>query len=257
MLSQFQIDGSAAIITGASGGIGKAIAQRYVDDGVDVGICSRDIDRIEGAADDITADSPDGNVYAAECDVRDRERVFDFVQECIDEFGEIDILVNNAAGDFRAPFEEISENGWNTIFDINVNGTVHFSHAVGEYMREQEQGNIINIISVAGLQGGSPGSSHYGASKAAIKNLTESLATEWSEYNIRVNNIAPGLIATPGVASQLGIEVDELPPRSSVDRGIGGPEEIADIAQFLASPASSYISGETIVASLPGQLGDD
>lgn len=255
MLSQFSIDGDVAIVTGASGGIGKAIAARFADDGVNVVINSREQERVDAAAEDILAEDPDGDVLPLECDVRDRDGVFDLVDQVVDEYGGVDILVNNAAGDFVADFEDLSENAWKTIIDINLHGTFNFTQAAGEVMRENGGGYIINLSSVAGLPGGSPGSSHYGASKAAVINLTESLSQEWDEYDIRVSCIAPGLVATPGVRTQLGIDPDEVPPREPVVRSIGRPEEIADIAQFLCSPAASFISGETIVAGVPQARG--
>jgi len=251
MIEQFHIDGDVAIVTGASGGIGEAIAKKFADDGVDVAINSRAKERIQPVADEINDSSREGYAYAAECDVRDRERVFEFVDETVSEFGTVDILVNNAAGDFVAPFEELSENAWKTIIDINLHGAFHFTQAAGEVMREEDGGYIVNIISGAGLEGGSPNSSHYGASKAALKNLTESLADEWKEHGIRTNCIAPGLVATPGVRTQLGIDVEDMPPREQVDRYIGHPEESADLAQFLCSPAASYLNGSMVRAGMP------
>ena len=251
MLSQFSVDGDVAIVTGASGGIGKSIAARYADDGTNVVINSREQERVDAAAEDIRESDPEGEILPLECDVRDRERVFELIDETVDAFGGVDVLVNNAAGDFVVDFEEMSENAWKTIIDINLHGTFHFTQAAGEVMRENGHGYVLNISSVAGLPGGSPGSAHYGASKAAMINLTESLSREWDEHGIRVNCIAPGLVATPGVRTQLGVEVDELPPREEVERWIGHPEEIADVAQFLVSPAASFISGETVTVTLP------
>lgn len=251
MISQFHIDGDTAVVTGASQGIGEAIAKKFADDGVDVAICSRSRDRFQSVVDDINDSSREGAVYAAEVDVRDRERVFEFVDEVVDEFGGIDVLVNNAGGSFQARFQDLSENAWKTIIDINLHGAVHFTQAAGEVMRENDGGYIVNIISGAGLEGGSPNMSQYGAAKAGLKNLTESLADEWKEYDIRTNCIAPGLIATPGVVDSLGIDPDEMPPRELVDRYIGYPEETADLAQFLCSPAASYLNGSLIRAGMP------
>lgn len=249
MISQFHVDGDAAIVTGASRGIGEAIAKKFADDDVNVAICSRSRERYRSVVDDIEAAG--GTVYAAECDVTDRERVFEFVDEVTAEFGDVDVLVNNAGGSFQSPFEDLSENAWKTIIDINLHGAFHFTQAVGEVMREADGGYIVNIISGAGLEGGSPNMSQYGAAKAAMKNLTETLAREWNGYDIRTNCIAPGLIATPGVVDSLGIDPEELPPREQVDRYIGSPEETADVAQFLCSPAASYLNGSMVRAGLP------
>jgi 3-oxoacyl-[acyl-carrier protein] reductase len=163
----------------------------------------------------------------------------------------VDVLVNNAGGSFTSAFDELSENAWKTIIDINLHGAFHFTQAVGEVMKEHDGGSIVNIISGAGLEGGAPNMSQYGAAKAGLKNLTESVAGEWKGHDIRVNCISPGLIATPGVRDTFRIELDDLPPRDRVDRPIGYPEETADIAQFLCSPAASYLNGSTIKAGLP------
>jgi NAD(P)-dependent dehydrogenase (short-subunit alcohol dehydrogenase family) len=251
MITQYHIAGDVAVVTGASQGIGEAIAKKIAADGVNVAICSRSRDRFQSVVDDIEQSDSEGEVYAAECDVTDRDRVFEFVDEVVDAFGPIDVLVNNAGGSFRAPFEELSANAWKTIIDINLHGAFHFTQAVGEVMRENDGGSIVNIISGAGLEGGSPKMSQYGAAKAGLKNLTESLAEEWNEHDIRTNCVAPGLIGTPGVVDSMGIEVEDFPPRTQVDRFIGAPEETADIVQFLCSPAASYLNGATIQAGLP------
>lgn len=114
-------------------------------------------------------------------------------------------------------------------------------------MREGDGGSIINISSVNG-QHAAPGESHYGAAKAAIIRLTETLAVEWADDGVRVNCVAPGLVQTPGVAETLGIQSDDMPPREKTDRRIGHSEEIADVVQFLASPAASFVNGETLTA---------
>lgn len=257
MISQYHVDGDVAIVTGASQGIGESIAKKIAADGVDVAICSRSQERFQPVVDEIESDPDSGKVYAAECDVTDRDRVFEFVDEVVDEFGGVDVLVNNAGGSFQCPFEELSENAWKTIIDINLHGAFHFTQAVGEVMRNNNGGYIVNIISGAGLDGGAPNMSQYGAAKAALKNLTETLAREWNEYDIRTNCIAPGLIGTPGVVDSLGIEVADFPPREQVDRFIGTPEETADITQFLCSPAASYLNGATIRAGLPSNQEPD
>jgi NAD(P)-dependent dehydrogenase (short-subunit alcohol dehydrogenase family) len=249
MIDQFHIDADTAIVTGASQGIGEAIAKKFADDGVNVAICSRSRERFQPVVDDI--EDAGGTVYAAECDVTEREQVFDFVDDVVAEFGTVDALVNNAGGSFQSKFEDLSENAWKTIIDINLHGAFHFTQAAGEVMRENDGGYVVNVISGAGLEGGAPNMSQYGAAKSALKNLTETLSKEWKGYDIRVNCIAPGLIATPGVVDSFGIDPDELPARETVDRPIGTPEETADIAQFLCSPAASYLNGSMIRAGLP------
>jgi len=186
-----------------------------------------------------------GEALAIECDVTDREAVEALVQATVEEFGGLDILVNNAGASFMAGFDDISENGWKTIVDINLHGTYHCTQAAGEHLAESG-GSVINLASVAGQQG-APYMSHYAAAKAGVINLTTTLAHEWAGKGVRVNCIAPGFVATPGVETQMGISAGEI-DRETVDRRIGLSEEIADIAQFLASPASSYVVGETVTA---------
>ncbi len=244
--TQFSIDGSTAIVTGSSSGIGKAIAERFAADGLDVVICSREQDNVDPVAESITESDRPGSALAVECDVTDRDAVEALVETTVEEFGGLDVLVNNAGASFMANFDGISPNGWATIVDINLTGTYHCTQAAGEYLKDGG-GSIINLSSEAG-QDGAPYMSHYAAAKAAVINLTTTLGHEWASDDVRVNCIAPGYVATPGVESQMGVTADEI-DRDTVDRTIGLSEEIADIAQFLASPAASYIVGETIRAA--------
>jgi NAD(P)-dependent dehydrogenase (short-subunit alcohol dehydrogenase family) len=249
-MSRFGVDGRNAIVTGASQGIGRGIAETLAAEGANVAICSRAQERVDPVAEAIEADG--GTAFAMECDVRDNESVRAFVDSVVEEFGGVDLLVNNAGGEFVAPFEEISENGWKAIVDLNLHGTRHCTHAAGEHMREHGGGDIINISSVNG-QHAAPDESHYAASKAAVIRLTETLAVEWAEHGIAVNCIAPGLIQTPGVAETLGIDESDMPPREQVDRRIGYPEDVADVVQFLASGGAAFITGETVtVKGVPG-----
>jgi NAD(P)-dependent dehydrogenase (short-subunit alcohol dehydrogenase family) len=242
--ADFDVAGRTAIVTGASQGIGRAIAETLAAGGADVAICSRDIDRVGPVADDIN-DEAEGDALAVECNVRERDQVEAFVEETVEEFGDVDALVNNAGGEFVAAFEDISPNGWDSIVDLNLNSTFHCTQVAGEVMREGDGGCIVNLSSVNG-QHAAPNESHYSASKAAIIRLTETLAVEWADDGIRVNCVAPGLVQTPGVAETLGIQSDQMPPREQVDRRIGHGEDIADVVQFLVSPAAAFMTGETV-----------
>jgi NAD(P)-dependent dehydrogenase (short-subunit alcohol dehydrogenase family) len=271
---QFSVADQTVIVTGSSSGIGRAIAERFAADGADVVVCSRETKHVEPVAEainegrteefvgteggdiagaDFTDDSVteemsevSGSAFPVECDVRDREAVDALMDATVEQFGGIDTLVNNAGASFMAPFEDISDNGWHTIVDSNLTGTYHCTQSAGEVMRDDGGGCVINLASVAGQQG-SPYMSHYGAAKAGIINLTTSLANEWASSGIRVNCISPGFVSTPGVESQMGVSADAI-DRTEVDRRVGTSTEIADIAQFLASPASSYVVGETVTA---------
>ncbi|MFC7210612.1 SDR family NAD(P)-dependent oxidoreductase [Natronoarchaeum sp. GCM10025321] len=243
---QFSIDGSTAIVTGASSGIGKAIAEQFAADGLDVVICSREQENVDPVAEAINESERAGRALGVECDVTDRDAVDALVETTVEEFGGLDVLVNNAGASFMANFDGISPNGWNKIVDINLTGTYHCTQAAGEYLKDGG-GSVINLSSEAG-QDGAPYMSHYAAAKAGVITLTTTLANEWAADGVRVNCIAPGYVATPGVESQMGVTADDI-DRDDVDRTIGRSDEIADIAQFLASPAASYVVGETIRAA--------
>lgn len=242
-LDQFGVGDRTVIVTGASSGIGKRIAERFAAAGANVAICSRtqaDVDAVANAIND----GDGGRAYAHECDVRDRDAVEGFVDATVAEFGTVNTLVNNAGASFMAPFEDISPNGWDAVVAANLSGTYHCSQVAGAVMRDDGGGAIVNMASYAGIRG-SPDMSHYGAANAAVINFTTTLAYEWAKYDIRVNCIAPGFVATPGVASQMGVTAAEI-DRTEVARRIGTTDEIADTAQFLVSPASSYLVGETL-----------
>lgn len=246
----FSLEGTRALVTGASQGIGQAIAETFAAAGADVAICSRSMDRVGPVAEGINESDVPGRAFATECDVRERDDVEAFFEAAAEEFGGLDVVVNNAGGEFVAPFEDISEGGWEAVTDLNLGGTYRCCQVAGDYLRtdaDGEGGSIINLASVNG-QHAAPGESHYGASKAAIIRLTETLAVEWAEEGVRVNCIAPGLVQTPGVAETLGIDESDMPAREETFRRIGYPEEIADLASFLVSPAASFVNGETYTA---------
>lgn len=237
-----------AIVTGGGTGIGLAIATEMAKAGADVIVCSRNMDHIQKAVERIPAASG-RRCRAIVVDVRKSEDVDELVERVIGEFGRIDILVNNAGGGFKCAAEDMSVNGWDTVINTNLRGTFLCCRAVGKVMIQQKRGNIINIASVAGRDG-QPYSAHYGAAKAGVVNLTKSLASEWAKHNIRVNCIAPGPVMVEGYLELLRKSgITELPKSPFALGRFGQPVEIAKIAVFLASDASSFISGETIYAT--------
>lgn len=242
MPDNFAVTGTA-VVTGASSGIGRAVAERFAADGADVVVCSREQENVDPVAEAIREDG--GSALAVECDVTDRDAVDALVEATVEEFGGLDVLVNNAGASFVAGFDDISPNGWDTIMDVNLGGTYHCTHAAAEHLKDGG-GAVVNVASVAG-QEGAPYMSHYAAAKAAIINLTRTLAIEWAGDDVRVNCIAPGFVATPGLEAQMGVSADDV-EREAVDRRIGVSEEIADAVRFLASPAASFVVGETLTA---------
>ncbi|USZ72940.1 SDR family NAD(P)-dependent oxidoreductase [Natronosalvus halobius] len=245
-VEQFHIDGDVALVTGASSGIGRTIAERFADDGVDVVICSREQGNVDPVAEAIQDSDRPGNALAVECDVTDSEAVAALLEATVETFGGLDVLVNNAGASFMATFDSISENGWRTILDINLTGTYLCTHAAADHLKDGG-GIVVNLSSVAGVQG-APYMSHYAAAKAGVNALTSSLGFEWASEGVRVNAVAPGFVATKGVEAQMGIAADEV-DRNEIDRRMGTVDEIADVVQFLASPASSYLVGQTLEAA--------
>jgi NAD(P)-dependent dehydrogenase (short-subunit alcohol dehydrogenase family) len=241
----FELQDKVAIVTGGGTGIGKAISQALAQSGAHVVICSRKIEHLEPTA--AAIERMGRQSLAVACDVRKEDQVSGVVEQTVGKFGRLDILVNNAGASFVCPIEDVSLNGWNAIFGINVTGTFLFSKAACREMKKQSKGVIINIASIAGRDG-APMMAPYGAAKAAVINLTKALAVEFSQYHIRVNCIAPGLIITEAVQQQMGITPDSTQDRMArVPLGRwGNPEEIGWPVVFLASDASSYMTGETI-----------
>ena len=231
-----------ATITGGAGVIASRIARAYAREGARVIVASRKRENLEIIVDGIVASGREAIAVAA--DVTNPEDVEALVQATQDSFGAADIMANNAGGAmFMKPPEKLKPEEWDATIAVNLSSAFFFSQAVSHGMIEKKGRKIINISSVAGVRM-SPSSIQYGAAKAGVINLTKSLASCWGPYNINVNCIAPGLTATEGVAHWLPSKTDEdgnavpslqLPPE---------PEHVAQLAVFLASEASSNISGE-------------
>ncbi|MEF8908105.1 MAG: SDR family NAD(P)-dependent oxidoreductase [Haloarculaceae archaeon] len=250
---RFRLDGDVALVTGASKGIGRATAFALADAGADVAVASRDREACRAVVDELEG-AFDAAGHALAVDVADPDAVEAMVEEAAAELGRLDILVNNAGASFAAPTTEVSPGGWDRIVEVNLKGTYLCSTAALD--RLAGGGRVVNFSSIAG-QFGSAVMSHYGAAKAGVENLTRSLAGEWADRNVRVNCIAPGLVLTPGAAGVLGVGSDVAHDRSRVDRTVGSAAEVADTVLFLASPASSYLTGETIVVEGPPTLSDE
>ena len=242
-----------AIVTGGAHGMGKTEALTFAENGADVVVAG--VTLVDPAKTEADLEAVASKIRAmgrkaltVPTDVRVPEQVAHMVEKTMAQFGKIDILVNNAGGTFWAPFLEISDGGWDAVIRNNLKSCFLCCKAVGKVMVEQKSGNIINIASVNALAS-SANSAHYGASKAAIINLTQSLSVEWAPYNIRVNAIAPWIIITEGTAALregANKEIHDQMIRKVPMGRPGQPEEIASVALFLASDASSYITGQVI-----------
>ena len=167
---RFSVGGKTAVVTGASSGIGREIAELFAADGANVVVCSREQENVDPVAEEIREATADegGDALAVECDVTDRDAVDALVEATVEEFGGLDVLVNNAGASFMSSFGDISPNGWQKILDINLGGTYNCAQAAEEYLKDGG-GSVINVASVAGQQG-APYMSHYGAAKAAVVN---------------------------------------------------------------------------------------
>jgi len=250
---RFTLNNKVAIVTGSGSGIGRSTAialaeagAHVVAAGINIFDSSKTVPELESVADEIKGMKRKCMVIPT--DVRESDQVTDMVRSALAKFGRIDIMVNNAGGSIiQAPFMKISEEIWDATIRGNLKATVLCCKAAGEIMIDQKSGSIINMSSVHGLASAAF-SSPYGAAKAGIANLTQSLSVEWAPYNIRVNAIAPGMIDTPKVRA---IREKAQEVFAGIIRKIplgrpGLPEEIASVAVFLASDAASYITGQVL-----------
>jgi NAD(P)-dependent dehydrogenase (short-subunit alcohol dehydrogenase family) len=228
------LTGRVAVVTGAAAGIGKAIALALARFGADVAICDRDAPRLEAVAKEV--EGIGRRALPAGLDVRDGEAVGGFLAEVAARFERVDVLVNNAGGGFAASFLEVSEKGQDALVRENFTSVTHFIRGCVPLMPESG-GSIINLTSIEAHRAG-PGYAVYSAMKAAVENLTKSLALELGARHIRVNCIAPDVIPTPGVGD-LGSVRTPLPRRGHADDAAGA-------AIFLASDLSAFVTGSTI-----------
>jgi 3-oxoacyl-[acyl-carrier protein] reductase len=245
----FSLEGKTAIITGGGTGIGKSIAIEYARAGADVAICSRKMEHLEPVMKEI--EKLGRRTFAEVVDVRQEDQVKGIVDRAVKEWGKLDIMVNNAGASFRAKFEDISVNGWNTVVQINLNGVFLGCKWAGKHMLERKEGVIINLSSIAGVYG-STMMSHYGASKAAVITLTRELGMAWGRQGVRVNCIAPGPVETEGYLGVLSQNQEARKAYDAVANRVGmgrwgKVHEIAYPAIFLASDASTFMTGQTIV----------
>ena len=245
ILDKFSLKGKVAVVTGGNRGIGRAIAGGFAEAGATVVIAARNEKKSAEAATEIEASG--GRAIAVTSDVSDRAQIERMIDTVTSDVGPIDVLVNNAGIGFHADALTLEDSEWNRLFGINLEGVWMTSQIVGRGMTQRRSGSIINIGSISGLIINRPQwHSPYGISKAAVHQLTRSLAAEWSQYGVRVNAIAPGYVKTE-IASTEYQEYrrywkDEVPMQR-----YGSPDEIAPAALYLASDASSFVTGEVMV----------
>jgi NAD(P)-dependent dehydrogenase (short-subunit alcohol dehydrogenase family) len=247
MSNLFDLTGKVAVITGSSRGIGKAIAEQMAAAGAKVVISSRKAEACEPVAEELRAAGHDATAIA--CHVGKKEDLQNLVDKTKQTYGQIDVLVCNAATNpVYGTTAELSDEAWDKIMETNVRGTFWLCNMVLPDMGKQGGGNVIVLSSIAGLRGNTVIGA-YGVSKAAEAALVRNLAVEWGPQNIRVNAIAPGLVRTDFAKALVEDpkRLEQAEERTPVRR-IGEPVDIAGVAMFLATPASAYVTGQTLVA---------
>jgi len=247
VLPEKTLEGQTAIVTGGGTGIGRAIAQEFARLGAKLVLASRSAEHLEPAVSELR--STGAEAMSVPTDVRIPEQVERLCEETTRRFGRIDILVNNAAGNFICPAEKLSVNGWNSVVNIVLNGTFYCSRAAGLRMIERGQGGqILNIVAAYAWTGG-PGTIHSACAKAGVVCMTRTLAVEWAKYKIRVNAISPGPIETEGAREKLWATPEvKRSLTGSIPRGrFGEPREVANAAAYLVSDYADFITGEVLV----------
>jgi NAD(P)-dependent dehydrogenase (short-subunit alcohol dehydrogenase family) len=247
MLEKFSLKGQVGIVTGGGQGLGKTFCQAFADVGADIVVA--EINSKTGLETALELEDKGRRALFVETDVADRHSVQNMVDRSLAEYGKIDFLMNNAGITIWDDAQDVSFEDWHKVMKINLDGVFYCAQAVGRHMIERRQGRIINIASMSGLIVNRPqGQASYNTSKAAVIHLTRSLAVEWAPYHIRVNALAPGYMATEMAQPFFddphygGIWMDAIPMKRP-----GQPEELGPAAVFLASEASSYVTGATLV----------
>jgi len=248
-ISQFSLEGKVALVTGSSRGIGEATAMGFARAGADVAVTSRNLPNLEAVADRIRGLGRKSLAVATH--VGRIDQIQPLVDKVVAEFGKIDILVNNAGTNFFMPAIDMTERGWDSVINLDLKGLFFLSQAAARVMREHGGGKIINVSSTSGFKVQVP-TGHYSIAKAGVIMATKVMALEWAEYNIRVNCIAPGAIETHlydsifSVLPENEARVRKEEAAKSIPMGRAGePREIADAMIYLASDASSYVTGQT------------
>src|SRR4051794_20290679 len=245
-LQPFAHTDHAAVVTGGGTGIGRATALLFAEHGADVVLASRKVENLERVAAEVAATGRRAHIVAT--DVRDVEQCDRLIDESPATFGRVDVLVNNAGGSHTYPFAEWTPERYQNMIDLNLRSVFVLSHRVSAHMVERGSGAIVNVSSGAAVMA-LPAHAPYGAAKAAVENLTQSFAAALAPQGIRVNCVRVGAIKSEGFLRAMdaaGIDPDEMGARAAGLGRAGTPDEIAWPILFLASEASSYVSGQTL-----------
>ena len=248
VLDLFRLDGEVAIVTGGAQGLGEQMCIGLAEAGASVVVADLNLEKAQKVAEHIRTLGV--SALAVKVDVTKKAEVETMVQKTLEQFGKVDVLVACAGVGQWMKAEDMPEEDWKRVLDINLNGVFFACQAAGRAMIKRRKGSIITISSMSGIIVNTPqAQAHYNASKAAVIMLTKSLAAEWAPYNVRVNTIAPGYMETQLVADLLKQcpEYGELWRKLTPMGRLGRPEEIKGPCVFLASPASSYLTGSVLV----------
>jgi NAD(P)-dependent dehydrogenase (short-subunit alcohol dehydrogenase family) len=241
----FDLSGKAAIVTGGSRGLGKEMAEGLAEAGASLMLCARRAEWLDETVEDFKAKG--FNAFAVACDVSKPEDVQAVVDTAVRQFGKVDILVNNAGVSWGAMPEDMPLEKWRQVLDVNLTGCFLFAQATGREMLKSNGGSIINIASIAGMRSSANGPFYAGyvASKAGLIGLTRELAASWGRKGIRVNAIAPGFFHSRLADAVIDIYEHTIQENNAIPR-VGSEGELKGPVVFLASDASSYITGQTI-----------
>lgn len=243
----FDLTGKVALVTGGGRGLGKQIAEGLAESGAHVVVCSRKVDACQEVSEQLKQLGVDS--LAFECDVTNPDSMQKVVDQTVDHFGRIDILINNSGATWGAPVEEMPLEAWHKVFNVNVTGTFLMSQMVGKVMLEQGSGKIINISSVAGMKGSDPkymDTIGYNSSKGAVLTFTKDLAVKWGPRGIHVNAIAPGFFPTK-MSKVLMDKGEDAFLQGTPLRKFGSEDDLKGAAIFLSSAASNHITGDVVI----------
>jgi NAD(P)-dependent dehydrogenase (short-subunit alcohol dehydrogenase family) len=250
MLRDDALKGKVIVVTGGGSGLGKAMTRYFMELGANVAISSRDLEKLQNTAKELETETG-GTCLAVQCDVRHYDQVEAMLQEVLKTYGKVDVLLNNAAGNFISPTERLSANAFDTVIDIVLKGSKNCTLAFGKHWIDTKQtaSTVLNIVTTYAFTG-----SAYvvpsAAAKAGVLAMTRSLAVEWAKYGIRTNAIAPGPFPTKGAWDRLlpGDLAEKFDMSKKVPlKRVGDHQELANLAAYLVSDFSGYINGEVIV----------
>jgi citronellol/citronellal dehydrogenase len=243
------------LVTGGRSGIGYGIAEHFLELGAKLFICSRKEEPLAEAAAKLAELGP---VDYLACDIRNSEQIAAVADKIAATYGRLDILVNNAGGQFPMLGEYISEKGWKAVIDVNLNGTFLMTQSMAQrFFIPQKSGNVVNIV--VNMHRGFPGMAHTGAARAAVENMTKSLAQEWAHYNLRINCVAPGVIVSSGLDTyddSIKAMLSDIEGNNLMGR-LGTIRDVSNVVCFYASPLSAYTSGTTLYVDGMDHLHND